>query len=437
MLWRNLNAKKIGIWGISGKEGQSALHAVQSFVKNPEIIAIDEENLTRLNECEFVIKSPGVSLYRPEILQARSKGVHFLSGSTLFMANKPQQTKVIGITGTKGKSTTSSLLYHTLKTAGLNVAFGGNIGKPLLDILQDEPYDFVVAELSSYQCADFIGTCDMCILTNLFPEHLQWHQSHHQYYLDKCHLIAQAKVAFINGANQTVLSYLPHLPNARFFNTADTFHLRDGSFFNATQRLFSQETLHLVGTHNAENACAVLSIANQLHLDLAIVQQAFKTFQSLPHRLQNIGVLNGITFIDDSISTTPETAIAAFKAHDKGQFITLLLGGFDRGQDYHSLIDFLKPYQNRICLITLPDTGQRIYELARQSNLPVWATSTMQEAVLTAYRQTPKDGTVILSPAAPSYNLYKNFEERGLDFQKKAIDYVSTIVQMNYRNNSR
>ena len=437
MLWHNLNAKKIGIWGISGKEGQSALHAVQSFVKNPNIIAIDEENITRLNECEFVIKSPGVSLYRPEILQAKKHGVQFLSGSSLFMANKPQQTKVIGITGTKGKSTTGSLLYHTLKTAGLNVAFGGNIGNPLLDILQDEPHDFVVAELSSYQCADFTGACDMCILTNLFPEHLQWHQSHQQYYLDKCHLIAQAKLAFVNGANQTVLSYLPRLTNARFFNTVDTFHLRDGAFFNASQRLFPQETLHLVGTHNAENACAVLSITTQLNMDLATVQQAFQTFQPLPHRLQNVGVFNGITFVDDSISTTPETAIAAFKAYDKGQFITLLLGGFDRGQDYHALIEFLKPYQPRICLITMPDTGQRIFELAQQSGLSVRAVSTMQEAVLTAYRQTPKNGTVLLSPAAPSYNLYKNFKKHKLKIKKKEMNCFQNIVQINYRDNSR
>ncbi len=417
MLWNDLKSKKIGLWGINGKEGQSALRALNHFATPAQIIEIDESHLDRLNSCDIVIKSPGVSLYRPEIRQAKANGVQFISGSSLFMHNKPTQTKVIGITGTKGKSTTSALLYHTLQTAGLKTAFGGNIGKPLLDLLQDDAPDYVVAELSSYQCADFNGQCDIAILTNLFPEHLQWHQTHEQYYLDKCHMIQQAHLAFVNGTNKTVSDYLSHLLAVQFFNTASTFHVQDNDFYQGTQKLFAQNTLPLIGNHNAENACSVLSVAHQLNIDMSTVQQAFKTFEPLPHRLQIVGTYGGITFVDDSISTTPETAIAAVRAFDKGQFITLIVGGYERGQDFSGLIQFLSDYRTRIHLITLPDTGLRAYQTAHAANIPTTMVQTLDDAVTIAYQLTPSGGTVLLSPASPSYNTYKNFEERGLDFQ--------------------
>ncbi len=417
MYWHDLTSKTIGIWGM-GKEGQAAFKALNRFAKPTQIITIDESNTDKLYECDVVIKSPGVSLYRPEIIKAQKRGIILTSGSNLFMTNKPDTTKIIGVTGTKGKSTTSSLLYHTLKTAGLNVAFGGNIGKPLVDLLSDDMPDFVVAELSSYQCADFTGQCDMAVLTNLFPEHLQWHTSHHRYYADKCHMVKQAEKSFINGQNETVKMYQSELSDTAFFNTTDTVHINNGLFYNGTEPLFDLGKLNLVGTHNAENACAVLSVALQLNIPLNKIEQAFQTFQSLPHRLQIIGTYNGITYVDDSISTTPETAIAAVKAFDNNRFITLIVGGFDRGQNFDTLINFLTPMKERIHLITMPDTGERAYISAVRENLSVTRAETMKRAVQVAKQVTPSNGIVILSPASPSYNSYTNFEERGTDFQK-------------------
>ncbi len=417
MYWHNLTSKTIGIWGM-GKEGTAVLSALKKFTQPAQIICIDETNLNHLQQCDIVIKSPGVSLYRNEIIEAKKQGVIFTSGSSLFMANKPQSTHVIGITGTKGKSTTSSLLYHTLKAAGLNVAFGGNIGKPLVELLKDESQDIIVAELSSYQCADFIGSCDTAILTNLFPEHLQWHVTHDQYYKDKCKMVSRAKTAFVNTKNAIVKQYLSQLPKAEFFNTSDTIHIENGYFWNGNQVLFPLDALNLVGQHNAENACAVLSVALRLGLSNNIIQSAFQTFNALPHRLQTIGTFKGITYIDDSISTTPETAVAAVKAFDKGVFITLIIGGLDRGQNFNTLIDFLKPMKNRIHLITMPDTGTRAFEAAVTAGISATSVDTMEQAVKCAKQVTPLDGTVILSPASPSYNRYKNFEERGADFAR-------------------
>ncbi len=385
MLWKNLEHKRLAIWGM-GREGLAIKRALESHVSTAEIIAITEDNVSDILGVDVVIKSPGVSLYRPEIYEAKVKGVQFTSGTNLFMANKNLKTKVIAVTGTKGKSTTSSLMAHTLKTYGFNVCLGGNIGVPLLDFV-DEPADYVVAELSSYQCADFIGRPDVTVLLNLYPEHLQWHGSHKQYYNDKRHMWKQGVWQLDNRKNE--------------------IQIQNNFFTDMGTQLFPIVRLNLRGIHNAQNACAVLAVLKHLGLDLRQAEQAFQTFEGLAHRLQIVAEQDGITFVDDSISTTPETAICAMESF-KGRPITLLVGGFDRGQDYTELNKYVK--EHNVQAIALPTTGDRV-------ETPHHVV-TIKEAVVLAKQITPKGGIVLLSPAAPSYNQYKNFESRGDDFQE-------------------
>ena len=200
MLWQDLEHKRIAIWGM-GREGLAVKQALQKHVAGAEISEITEDNLNDIFKAQVLVKSPGVSLYRPEIIRAKEQGIVVTSGTNLFMANKNPNTKVIAITGTKGKSTTSSLMAHTLKTYGFRVCLGGNIGVPLIEFA-DEPVDYVVAELSSYQCADFVGRPDVSVLLNLYPEHLQWHGSHEQYYADKKHMWEQGAWQLDNRNNE-------------------------------------------------------------------------------------------------------------------------------------------------------------------------------------------------------------------------------------------
>ena len=362
-----------------------------------------------------MVKSPGVSLYRPEIQEAIRQHILVTSGTNLFFENKNPESLVIAVTGTKGKSTTSSLLAHTLKALGKSVGLGGNIGVPLIDFV-DKKNDFIVAELSSYQCADLNGRPNIGIMTNLYPEHLQWHGTHEQYYRDKLRLIDQSEQIILNGADSRLKKYLFE-SDCIPFNTPDTIHIQDGYFYDGRLSLFPLDHLKLLGIHNAENACAVLTIVKLLNLPLSKCVAAFQKFQPLPHRLQILGTKRGITYVDDSISTTPETAIAALKALDKGQDITLIAGGFDRGQDYTNLIHFMATFKNRFRLVTLPDTGKRLAQMAQQAGIETGLTSDMPTAVNIAGHITPYGGTIVLSPAAPSYNLYQNFEERGNDFK--------------------
>jgi len=413
MLWRNLENKVIGIWG-QGKEGTAATKAIVEHCSEFEIVEINEGNTADIAKCQVLIKSPGVSLYRKEIEDAVKQGIIVTSGTNLFFANKANNTKVIAVTGTKGKSTTSSLIYHTLHELGINVELGGNIGRPLIE-LSDTKADWIVAEMSSYQCADVIGNPDIGILMNLYPEHLQWHGSHEQYWSDKLHMINQAKIKLLNAEDERTLKFAD-IKNAFWYNNKDGFHVKDGYFWNGNEKLFTTETLPLLGEHNAENACAVLKIVEILDLPLAQCQETFASFHALPHRLTIVAQINGITFVDDSISTTPETAIAALKALDKGQPLILIAGGFDRGQDYKELAEYLAQLGNRVNLVVLPDTGERLGNMAEAKGVAVKKVSDMSEAVAETLKIARQDSWVILSPAAPSYNMYKNFEARGEDF---------------------
>ena len=383
MRWNELFEKKIGIWGM-GREGLSTKTALLKHVSNSQIIEINEDNLSDLFNCQVIVKSPGVSLYRQEIQKLHDNGIAITSNTNLYFANKSDKTKVICITGTKGKSTTSSLLAHTIKALGKSCLLGGNIGKPLLDFVDETP-EYMVAETSSYQCADLNASPDLGILVAMYSAHLTWHGSLKQYQTDKMNMIRQAK--------QTI--DISHLD----------IHIKDEYFYDGEQALFSTNVLPLYGSHNFQNACVVLQAIKKLGLNPANCALAFSTFTPLPHRLQKVAEKSGVLYINDSIATLPEPVIAAldtFASHP----ITLIVGGWDAGYDYKKLNQEI--LKRNVLALALPDTGAQITTPFHVKN--------MKEAVQLAYEKTPVGGIVLMSPGAPSYNQYKNFEERGNDF---------------------
>ena len=233
-------------------------------------------------------------------------------------------------------------------------------------------------------------------------------------------MIEQSRQPVLNQKDDRTHTFATDL-TATWFNDTAGIHLQDGTFYDGQTPLFAREMLPLIGEHNAENACAVLTVIKLLRFDLTACASAFQTFQALPHRLQTIGSQNDITYVDDSISTTPETAIAGLKALYHGQDITLIAGGLDRGQDFTELVHFMALHKEKMRLVTLPDTGKRLAAEASQHGIEVNPTSDMPTAVSVAQHITPNGGTILLSPAAPSYNLYPNFEARGDDFKRWAF----------------
>jgi UDP-N-acetylmuramoyl-L-alanine---L-glutamate ligase len=448
MKFQDLQEKNIIIWG-AGRDGLSALGCLQKIFPEKMITIFTDEKVPEgliaklqktgdvifvsgnqvmetLSASEVVIKSPGVSLYREDIKRAEKKGVQFLSTTNLWFGEIGDKD-VIATTGTKGKSTTASIIYHCLRKKGVSVELVGNIGKPLLDYLErKDETDIFVVELSSYQTADIHYTPKISILVNLFPEHIDWHGSTDNYYKDKLHL-------FNPGPNNhTILNYKDKVTRevtsgwdpVWFFEKEDAIHSKNNIIYYGTTPLGSVNNIHLQGAHNLSNICAALSGLEAAGHAPETVMALLDDFVGLAHRQEVLGVKDGVLYVDDSISTTPETAIAAINRFS-GPPVTILLGGFDRKQNYEGLASFVCVKKIHM-VITLPDNGNRIAQLIRKeiekqgAGPDLIEAEDLPSAVSAARKNTPHGGIVLLSPAAPSYGIFNNFEERGKIFRAAA-----------------
>jgi UDP-N-acetylmuramoylalanine--D-glutamate ligase len=334
---------------------------------------------------------------------------------------------IIAVTGTKGKSTTASLLYHCLLKAGISVELAGNIGKPLLDYLdRKDQTDIFILELSSYQTADIRYSPKISILVNLFPEHIDWHGSTDTYYKDKLQLFQPGpdRHTILNYKDKMTRKLTSGWTSVRYFEKEELIHSRGNSIYDGATRLGAVSNPCLQGAHNLSNICAALSGLEAAGYDPEMAMGFLDDFVGLSHRQEVLGLKEGVLYVDDSISTTPESAIAAINRFS-GPPVTILLGGFDRQQNYEELarILCLKKIQ---MVITLPDNGSRIAEVVRkeiesQGGGPdLIEADDVLSAVTAARKNTPDGGIILLSPAAPSYGIFTNFEERGRMFRAAA-----------------
>ena len=421
MLLSQLKNKIIGIWGM-GREGKSAA----GFFPASSVVPIDKtlgnEDLNTLMRCDVVIKSPGISKYSNLFKEAEKKGVVFTTGTNLFLAECRANNRspiVIGVTGTKGKSTTSSLIYHGLKKMGKKVLLGGNIGRPLLDLLPiSDEVDYVVCEMSSYQCAELTEYVDYSIVLNLYREHLDWHLSHDAYFSDKLNIVSHSlHPAIVNYGDAEIIRRLKGY-DLSYFNIRNGLSYRDDAYYDGDEKILSKEDVNVIGDHNRINFLAVLAVFKKLGFDISSLKDIFTNFVSLPHRLDTIGEKDGVVYVDDSISTTPETAVAALKAF-LPRHIILLVGGFERKQDFTPLIDFVRDRQDEITVVCMYATGKRLYE--QMNGLKAYYADDLASAMEVVGSLKKNGNVVLLSPASPSYGYFKNFEERGEEFKRLAF----------------
>ncbi len=376
---------------------------------------------------DVVVRSPGVPQTHPWMVELRRRRIPVTGGSALWMADHAAQT--IGVTGSKGKSTTSALISHLLTAVDRPNVFGGNIGVPLLDLPDAELY---VLELSSYQCSDLTDSPRVAVVTALFPEHLDAHGGEREYYRDKLNLLAYGpELIVVNGADERLMAELSTVrdTSGRDPVTAATPTSRfrigpDDLVYAGDTPLFPRATLRLRGRHNARNLCVGLAVLDGTGVDVveqrAALEEAVATFQALPHRLAEIADPSGLTFVDDTLSTSPYSAMHAIDAYDDRP-LTVLVGGTDRGLDYRPLREHLRGRQ--ITVIGLPDSGPRI--LAELAGLPGVRTENAEDlaaAVRLARKLTAPGGVVLLSPAAPSYGRFRNFEHRSEAFAQAIRD---------------
>jgi UDP-N-acetylmuramoylalanine--D-glutamate ligase len=434
----DLGSRRVAIWGI-GREGRAAFGFLRKYYPALELTLLDDREEVRipegfdnvisafgaeqigkvLNEVDVVIKSPGVSLYRDDIDRARKNGVQITSLLNLWFAEKPAIT-TIAVTGTKGKSTTAALIAHILKRLNRRAALAGNIGVPVTEISNA---DYAVIEVSSYQAADFDGVCDLAALTSLYPEHIDWHLTVERYVRDKINLLVHAERRIINSAAAgAVDSFIPRSPGRDYlFNEALGIHSDEGEIFDGQNRVGIVHNAYLAREHNRSNLCAALAVSRLLDIDLGEALEATCDFRGLAHRQQELGQKRDVLFVDDSISTIPESTLAALAVY-AGRDITLIVGGYDRGIDYAKLLETLSTGAAK-AVVCLGDSGWRIYQEARVRSqpsdrlpLPMHLAGSMEEAISYATRITSPGGVVLLSPAAPSYGYYRDYIERGRDF---------------------
>ena len=446
-IWRSsmraadLGGKRVAVWGLA-REGRAAIRFIRA--RHPLLPVTGARRRSsdaapgrswrrhrlrlrfrahrrRPRRVEAIVKSPGVSLYRDEIRAARDKGATITSLLNLWFAEQYALTTIC-VTGTKGKSTTASLIAHMLRGLGRRVALAGNIGVPITEIDPDA-VDYAVIELSSYQVADFTGACDIAVLTSLFPEHLDWHRSVDNYYRDKVNLLAHGRRAIVDREAAARVGAIlgDRAPPTDLFNDANRLHARDGVIFDGPVRIGVVQNAYLARPHNLANLCAALTVVKWLGLDPAAALGSVRDFEGLPHRQQELGVVGGVLYVNDSISTVPEATLAALSVY-AGRDITLILGGYDRGVDYGALIGRIVAgaARNVICLGA---GGRRICdqmraELARAPDAAcaLYRVRSMAEAVSHGKTGDAAGGVVLLSPAAPSYGDYRDFTERGRDF---------------------
>jgi len=398
--------KKILLLGF-GREGKNTLNFLSHFLPEVEIGIADQKldsgYLEKQKDYDLIIRSPGI------IKKLITKS--YTTATNIFFANA--KGKIIGITGSKGKSTISSLIYMILKEAGLTAELIGNIGRPMLQTLlhDNSPEKIYVVELSSYQLDDIRYSPHISLWINFFPDHMDYHGGIEEYWRAKTGIISQARPEDHFVYNQDFLEL------AKFAETVKP-KVKVTPFVEDLP--FSKDIVPLLGQHNLDNVRAALTVGKILKIPVDIMEHAVHNFKPLPHRLEYVGEYKGIIFYDDAISTTPESTIAAIKSF---LFIdTLILGGQDRGYNFSKLAE--EVFKGKIPnLILFPDSGERIKQEiylagSRFVKMPrIFQTASMEEAVKFVYAHSPAGAICLLSCASPSYTLWKNFEEKGDQFQ--------------------
>ena len=450
ILLKQLEGKKILLLGF-GREGQSCYRFIRRYFPQAEIGIADQNTnipstmapdirlrfhlgdtyLDAIRQYDMVIKSPGVSL--KNILADIDTDI-ITSQTDLFL--QAFHAQCIGVTGTKGKSTTSSLIYHILHQLDNNTVYGGNIGLPLFELIDKiNPDTHIVLELSSHQLEFLHQSPHIGILLNLFEEHLDHYNSFKDYQRAKYNIALHqnADDYFIYHHDDVLIQALireqPVISHSVPFaghadNNAFSYYDRRQLFLNINGKFLPvkniTDTFPLKGTHNYTNAAAAIAALACLnaHTDWERVSCLADSFSPLRHRMEYVGTYNGILFYNDSISTIPQATIAAVKA--LGNVDTLILGGMDRGIDYSPLAEYISHADVRNFIFT-GKAGKRMMQIFENRHIQhLHFCNTYSEIITLAMQLTQKGKICLLSPAASSYDSFKNFEQRG-DHYKELI----------------
>jgi UDP-N-acetylmuramoyl-L-alanine---L-glutamate ligase len=358
--------------------------------------------------CTVIIKTPGIPASTEAIVRACKVGCKLTSHSQIFLSNYPRE-KVIGVTGTKGKSTTTALIQHILICSGIPAELVGNIGQPPLariDAVSNDTY--FVHEFSSHQLAEIETSPHIAVLLNIVPEHLDYYASFEEY------VAAKENITRFQTPDDFLI-FAADYPIPTAIAQRSKAALRPISANDEIDDILPPSEIPLRGKFNVQNVMAAIAAAKLCGAQPPSIREAVRTFEALPHRLEPVGTYKGITFYDDSIATVPDATLAALEALGS-DVQTLLLGGHERNLDFTQFGERLPA--NVKTLILFPPTGVRIWRAieahSKNSVLPeTFFVRDMEQAVKIAYQRTEQGKICLLSPASPSFGTFKDYRERG------------------------
>jgi UDP-N-acetylmuramoyl-L-alanine---L-glutamate ligase len=459
-LLESLANKRILILGF-GREGQSTYRFLRKHFPNETVSIADrqpllsfdektrqmisadknskhyfgENYLDHIGEYDVIIKTPGIS--KDEKIEiAEKNGIIITSQTQLFFSLF--RDRIIGVTGTKGKSTTASLICHILKNAGTDAILLGNIGTPALDYADSDTGNrWYVYELSAHQLSDVRQSPKIAVFLNIYREHMDYYRTFDEYHSAKKRitLFQNNHDVFIFNADQKELQDVAGITVAQSLGFSQLQSVASVCFVDhdaivslyhqKPERIISVADIPLLGAMNRNNVMAATLVGQAVSISAEIIASSICSFVPLAHRLEKVGVYRGITFYDDALATIPEAAIAAIESFPDGSIGTLIAGGFDREQDFGALARRIVEHHIKT-LVLFPTTGERIRDalvhVGSSSVLPACIlVHNMEEAVRVVYEKTEAGKICLLSCASPSFGLFKDYRDRSEQYKREII----------------
>ncbi len=428
--------KKIFILGMA----RSGYEVAKLLGNNNDILIVDgkDQDLNHIKELEnmgikffktnepesildgsydVLIKNPAVFPYHPCVLKAESLNIPVVNEMEVAYHYIDKDVKIIGVTGSNGKTTTTTLIYEVLKKAGISVKLGGNIGTPLSKIVKDlKDKDVLLLEISDHQLIDMKDfKTDISILTNLCPTHLDYHGSYEAYKNVKYKIFnfhTDRDIAIINEENYDSRELTKTIASTRYYFNSKDNRIEDNIIYIDNMPIIKAEDILLKGRHNYENILAMLLLMKVLKIDFKYAIEVLKKFPGVEHRIEFVREFKGVKYYNDSKSTNPTATVTALKSFD--QNIHLILGGMDRNQDFEDLL----PFKDKIKKIyAIGEVRKRIVDFCENNDISFEEEEFMKDALVKINKNVTDGDIVLLSPGSASWDQYAKFEDRGEEFK--------------------
>ena len=403
-----------------GKEQKEELVSELESLGVKVIITSDQLSLLDDN-FDYVIKNPGIKYDNPVVVKAKELGIKVINEVEMAYSFLDKSVNIIGVTGSNGKTTTTTLISEFMKNSFDNVYLGGNIGIPLSNFVRDiKPNSYLVLEISDHQLCDMYDfKTNVSVLTNITPTHLDFHKSYEVYQMTKKKIFnnhTSDDLAVINKDDEVSMKITDDIKSTKVYYGHDKTNLvyydEEGIYYDG-KLVIKLDDIILKGKHNYQNIMGAIIAVKKYGVTDEVIQKVLKEFKGVEHRLEYVDTIDGVTYYNDSKATNCVSTITALNSFDKPTI--LLLGGYDRGHSFHDLDDSMK---NVKCVVCFGETKNRIEEFCNDLNIKCYKNDTLKEAMNVVKDICAPGDVVLLSPACASWDQYDRFEDRGDEFKK-------------------